>query len=116
MRLQDEHSALPGMEADSGLIRSFSCMSTSIILNPQPRPTFMSMELLHQRPRIAVCVQNVFELRARGLIKGGTVGAALIAYGHGWYEPDLLHFEADEPARHKIIDLTVRAFFLCCDI
>ena len=53
-------------------------------------------------------MQNVFELRARGLIKGGTVGAALIAYGHGWYEPDILHFEADEPARHKIIDLTVR--------
>ena len=44
------------------------------------------------------------------------MGAALVAYGHGWYEPDLLHFEADEPARHKIIDLTVRAFFLCCDI
>ena len=61
-------------------------------------------------------MQNVFELRARGLIKGGTVGAALIAYGHGWYEPDLLHFEADEPARHKIIDLTVRDCLLCHDI
>lgn len=50
----------------------------------------------------------MFELRARGLIKGGTVGVALIAYGWGWYEADVVHFEDDEPARHRIIDLTVR--------
>lgn len=50
----------------------------------------------------------MFELRARGLIKGGTVGVALIGYGWGWYEADIVHFEDDEPARHRIIDLTVR--------
>jgi hypothetical protein len=36
------------------------------------------------------------------------VGVALIAYGWGWYEADIVHFEDDEPARHRIIDLTVR--------
>lgn len=55
----------------------------------------------------SLCVQHVYQLRARGLIKGGTVEAALIAYGHGWYEPEILHFPEDEPSRHKIIDLTV---------
>ena len=36
------------------------------------------------------------------------MGVALIAYGWGWYEADIVHFEDDEPARHRIIDLTVR--------
>lgn len=36
------------------------------------------------------------------------MGVALIGYGWGWYEADIVHFEDDEPARHRIIDLTVR--------
>ena len=53
-------------------------------------------------------LQEVYNLRSRGLIKGGTIGAALIAYGSDWYEDGMARFYEDEPARHKIVDLTVR--------
>lgn len=42
------------------------------------------------------------------MIKGGTIDAALIAYGSEWYEEPAVRFQEDEPARHKIVDLTVR--------
>lgn len=58
--------------------------------------------------QLSSCLQHTYEMRARGLLKGGTVGVALIAHGWGWYEPDILHFEDDEPARRRIVDLTVR--------
>ena len=61
--------------------------------------------LWHKLPAI---LQEVYELRSRGLIKGGTIGAALIAYGSDWYEDGIVRFYDDEPARHKIVDLTVR--------
>lgn len=53
-------------------------------------------------------VQEVLALRARGMVRGGTIGAALIAYGHDWYELDAVRFYSSEPARHKVVDLTVR--------
>ncbi|BDA45737.1 probable UDP-3-O-acyl-N-acetylglucosamine deacetylase 5, m [Coccomyxa sp. Obi] len=51
-------------------------------------------------------LEEVYELRSRGLIKGGTIGAALIAYGSDWYEDGIARFYDDEPARHRIVDLT----------
>ena len=61
---------------------------------------------------LSSCLQHTYEMRARGLLRGGTVGVALIAHGWGWYEPDILHFEDDEPARRRIIDLTVGFYLL----
>ena len=52
--------------------------------------------------------QEVYALRARGMVRGGTIGAAIIGYGHDWYELDSVRFYSSEPARHKVVDLTVR--------
>jgi hypothetical protein len=49
----------------------------------------------------------VFNLRSKSLIKGGTIGSALVAYGYQWYEEQIVRFPVDEPARHKVLDLTV---------
>ncbi len=55
------------------------------------------------------CVaQEVFQLRSRGLIRAGTIDCAIIGYGHDWYELDPVRFYEDEPARHLVVDLTVR--------
>lgn len=64
------------------------------------------MMLWHEPP---VALQEVYELRSMGLIKGGTIGAALIAYGSDWYEESIVRFYDNEPARHRIVDLTVRS-------
>lgn len=42
-------------------------------------------------------------LRQRGLIKGGTLDNALVCGSEGWLNPPLRF--ANEPARHKILDL-----------
>ena len=53
--------------------------------------------------------QEVYQLRARGLVRGGTVDSAIVGYGHDWYELAPVRFYEDEPARHLLVDLTVRA-------
>ncbi|KAK9904226.1 hypothetical protein WJX75_007256 [Coccomyxa subellipsoidea] len=60
-------------------------------------------------------LEEVYNLRSRGLIKGGTIGAALIAYGNDWYEEGIVRFYDDEPARHKIVDLTGDLALLSAD-
>jgi len=46
---------------------------------------------------------QVEELRAKGLIKGGTLENALVCDSSGWLNPPLRF--ANEPVRHKILDL-----------
>ncbi|XWK86509.1 MAG: UDP-3-O-acyl-N-acetylglucosamine deacetylase [Phormidium sp.] len=46
---------------------------------------------------------QVEELRAKGLIKGGTLENALVCDNSGWLNPPLRF--ANEPVRHKILDL-----------
>ncbi|OKH37701.1 UDP-3-O-[3-hydroxymyristoyl] N-acetylglucosamine deacetylase [[Phormidium ambiguum] IAM M-71] len=46
---------------------------------------------------------QVEELRAKGLIKGGTLENALVCDRSGWLNPPLRF--ANEPVRHKILDL-----------
>ncbi|HEY9302522.1 MAG TPA: UDP-3-O-acyl-N-acetylglucosamine deacetylase, partial [Phormidium sp.] len=46
---------------------------------------------------------QVEELRAKGLIKGGTLENALVCDHSGWINPPLRF--ANEPVRHKILDL-----------
>lgn len=46
---------------------------------------------------------QVEELRAKGLIKGGTLENALVCDNSGWINPPLRF--ANEPVRHKILDL-----------
>lgn len=47
--------------------------------------------------------EQVEQLRARGLIKGGTLENALVCGAEGWLNPPLRF--ADEPVRHKLLDL-----------
>lgn len=46
---------------------------------------------------------QIDQLRQRGLIKGGTLDNALVCGPEGWLNPPLRF--ANEPARHKILDL-----------
>lgn len=46
---------------------------------------------------------QVEHLRQAGLIKGGSLENALVCDGHGWLNPPLRF--ANEPVRHKILDL-----------
>jgi len=48
-------------------------------------------------------VHQVEQLRQQGLIKGGTLENALVCGPEGWLNPPLRF--ANEPARHKILDL-----------
>lgn len=47
--------------------------------------------------------EEVDKLRARGLIKGGSLENALVCGTEGWLNPPLRY--ADEPVRHKLLDL-----------
>ena len=47
--------------------------------------------------------QQVEQLLAAGLIKGGALDNALVCDGEGWINPPLRF--ADEPVRHKLLDL-----------
>lgn len=47
--------------------------------------------------------QQVEQLLAAGLIKGGALDNALVCDGEGWMNPPLRF--ADEPVRHKLLDL-----------
>jgi UDP-3-O-[3-hydroxymyristoyl] N-acetylglucosamine deacetylase len=47
--------------------------------------------------------QQVEQLLAAGLIKGGALDNALVCDGDGWVNPPLRF--ADEPVRHKLLDL-----------
>jgi len=47
--------------------------------------------------------QQVEQLLAAGLIKGGALDNALVCDGEGWVNPPLRF--ADEPVRHKLLDL-----------
>ena len=47
--------------------------------------------------------QQVDQLLAAGLIKGGALDNALVCDGDGWVNPPLRF--ADEPVRHKLLDL-----------
>ncbi len=46
---------------------------------------------------------QIEQLRARGLIKGGSLKNALVCSPEGWLNPPLRF--ADEPVRHKLLDL-----------
>ncbi|WP_404788261.1 UDP-3-O-acyl-N-acetylglucosamine deacetylase [Altericista sp. CCNU0014] len=47
--------------------------------------------------------EEVDKLRARGLIKGGSLENALVCGTEGWLNPPLRY--PDEPVRHKLLDL-----------
>ncbi len=47
--------------------------------------------------------EEVDKLRARGLIKGGSLENALVCSTEGWLNPPLRY--ANEPVRHKLLDL-----------
>ena len=47
--------------------------------------------------------EQVEQLRSSGLIQGGALDNALVCDGHQWLNPPLRF--ADEPVRHKILDL-----------
>jgi UDP-3-O-[3-hydroxymyristoyl] N-acetylglucosamine deacetylase len=53
--------------------------------------------------RTFALAHQVEELRAQGLIKGGTLENALVCDDSGWINPPLRF--ANEPVRHKILDL-----------
>ena len=48
-------------------------------------------------------LHQIDELRAKGLIKGGSLDNALVCGADGWINPTLRF--ANEPVRHKILDL-----------
>ncbi|GET38812.1 UDP-3-O-acyl-N-acetylglucosamine deacetylase [Microseira wollei] len=48
-------------------------------------------------------LHQIDELRAKGLIKGGSLDNALVCGADGWINPPLRF--ANEPVRHKILDL-----------
>ncbi|HAZ43825.1 MAG TPA: UDP-3-O-[3-hydroxymyristoyl] N-acetylglucosamine deacetylase [Cyanobacteria bacterium UBA11371] len=48
-------------------------------------------------------LHQIEELRAKGLIKGGSLDNALVCGADGWINPPLRF--ANEPVRHKILDL-----------
>ncbi len=48
-------------------------------------------------------LDQVEQLRAAGLIRGGALDNALVCDGEGWLNPPLRH--PDEPVRHKLLDL-----------
>jgi UDP-3-O-[3-hydroxymyristoyl] N-acetylglucosamine deacetylase len=48
-------------------------------------------------------LSQVEQLRAAGLIRGGALDNALVCDGERWLNPPLRF--ADEPVRHKILDL-----------
>lgn len=47
--------------------------------------------------------EQIDQLRAAGLIRGGSLANALVCDGDSWLNPPLRH--PDEPARHKLLDL-----------
>lgn len=47
--------------------------------------------------------EQIEQLRAAGLIKGGSLDNALVCSGDGWLNPPLRF--ANEPVRHKLLDL-----------
>lgn len=49
---------------------------------------------------------------AQGLVKGGSEGCSIVAYGDRWYDSEALRFFDDEPVRHKLLDLMV-SFHYC---
>lgn len=77
------HSWVPKLQGEDGTFCTFA-------LEIAPARTF---GLAHQ----------IDQLRQRGLIKGGTLDNALVCGTEGWLNPPLRF--ANEPARHKIVDL-----------
>lgn len=79
---------------------------------PQPaigRQVF-SLELTPERFVAEIAAARTFgfldqveQLRAAGLIRGGALDNALVCDGEGWLNPPLRH--PDEPVRHKLLDL-----------
>jgi len=53
-------------------------------------------------------VQALTAMQAEGLLKGGSEGCSIVAYGDRWYNPDSVRFFDDEPVRHKLLDILVR--------
>ncbi len=53
--------------------------------------------------RTFALAHQIDQLRQRGLIKGGSLDNALVCSSQGWLNPPLRF--ANEPARHKILDL-----------
>ena len=52
-------------------------------------------------------LQALQDMQAQGLVKGGTEGCAIVAYGDRWYDTEAVRFFDDEPVRHKLMDLMV---------
>ena len=52
--------------------------------------------------------QALTEMRAEGLLMGGSEGCSILAFGDRWYDSEALRFFDDEPVRHKLLDLMVR--------
>ena len=52
-------------------------------------------------------VQALTAMQAEGLLKGGSEGCSIVAYGDRWYNSDSVRFFDDEPVRHKLLDILV---------
>ncbi len=58
--------------------------------------------------------QAAVEQAKAGLAMGGSRDCSVVGYGDRWYDPGMVRFFDDEPARHKMVDLTVRGCLHCC--
>lgn len=50
-------------------------------------------------------IQQLFDLRDRGLLKAGSENLFNIAHGEAWWDPDMLRMVYDEPARYRLAQL-----------
>ena len=66
-------------------------------------PSCESFERAIAPARTFGLLHQIDELRAKGLIKGGSLDNALVCGADGWINPPLRF--ANEPVRHKILDL-----------
>ena len=55
-------------------------------------------------------LQALTGMLAEGILKGGSEGCSIVAYGDRWYDSEALRFFDDEPVRHKLLDLMVSLY------
>ncbi|MEW5312073.1 MAG: hypothetical protein WDW38_003730 [Sanguina aurantia] len=53
----------------------------------------------------ATCPEALVDMRDAGMMKGGSEGCVLVAYGERWYDPQMLRFPRDECVRYSMAAL-----------
>ena len=76
------------------------------------QPSTESFESAIAPARTFGLAHQIEQLRASGLIKGGSLDNALVCDGNGWLNPPLRF--VNEPARHKLLDLIGDLSLLGC--